>query len=175
MLVALDVGHIGKPHSIRDKGAVYNGICEADLVLFYVTITRSLLEMRNVNTVLLTHQEYSQRKLFCKQVRADIHLQCHLNAAGGKYGLILYNEINPTDCHSLASKIAKQFEANLPITLCKIEKMKEKDRRNSCVMDSIPSLLLEPLFLDNPDHFKFLQKDEGVVEIAKAIVAGILD
>jgi N-acetylmuramoyl-L-alanine amidase len=148
---------------------------EADIALMYAVITRGLLEVKGINTVLLTYQTYSQRHAFCRSVKANVHFQCHLNSQNGKYGLILYRESNAENSLPLALKIADQFQKNLPISLCKLEAMGEKDSRNGCIMDGIPSLILEPLFLDNQTHYEFLNSDNGLVVIAESITQAIME
>jgi N-acetylmuramoyl-L-alanine amidase len=134
-----------------------------------------MLELHGINTVLLSYDTYGCRQAFCKQIKADLHLQCHLNIAKGDYGLVLYRECDADVSLPIALKVASQFEENLPISLCKTEAMKENDARCGCITKGIPALLLEPLFLDNTEHSTFLRSDDGIIAIASSVTQAILD
>jgi N-acetylmuramoyl-L-alanine amidase len=173
-LVAIDVGHIGKPSSLRDKGANYKKVNEADLVMLYAALARGWLEKEGIPTVFLSYGNYGERHQFCKRVGVDLHLQCHLNAAKGKYGLIGYRANYAGICEPVADIFAKEFRDTLNLTAVKKLPLLKNDRRRVCTVAGIPSLLLEPLFLDNPQHFDYLINGDGIDDIAEAITISVL-
>lgn len=174
MLVALDVGHIGKPVPINDKGARYKNLNEADMVLLYAVITRGLLESAGIQTILLCHTSYNSRHAFCKGTNVDVHLQLHLNAAKGSYSLIGYRDTHKHLCYPLARIMADEFEEILPVSKCTLLEMTPRDRRIVCTMGGIPSLLVEPLFLDNDEHYDYILNGSGVEDIAEVITSSIV-
>jgi len=173
-LVAIDVGHIGKPNKLLDKGANYRKVNEADLVMLYAALARGWLEKEGIPTVFLTYGTYEERHKFCKEVGVELHLQCHLNAAKGKYGLIGYRAKDSALCEPIADIFAKEFKEKLHLAAVNKLVLEHNDRRRVCTVAGLPSLLLEPLFLDNPEHFEYLTVGDGIDDIAEAITCSVL-
>ena len=173
-LVAIDVGHIGKTNKLRDKGANYKNVSEADLVMLYAALARGWLEKEGIPTVFLTYGTYGERHQFCKKVGVDLHLQCHLNAAKGSYGLIGYRSTSANICEPVADIFVNEFKDKL--SLAKVNKLVllKDDRRRNCTVAGIPSLLLEPLFLDNDKHFDYLINGDAIDDIAEAITCAVI-
>jgi hypothetical protein len=48
-------------------------------------------------------------------------------------------------------------------------------RGYGCIMNNIPSLLLEPLFLDNETHYEALVDEDACFVIGKAISESVLE
>lgn len=173
-LVAIDVGHIGKPNKLLDKGANYRKVNEADLVMLYAALARGWLEKEGIPTVFLTYGTYADRHKFCKQVGVKLHLQCHLNASNGNYGLIGYRAKDSIICEPVADIFAKEFKSKLNLIAVNKLVLSKEDKRQGCTVAGIPSLLLEPLFLDNPKHFEYLTVGDGIDDIAEAITCSVL-
>jgi N-acetylmuramoyl-L-alanine amidase len=175
--IALDLGHAGKVKNPRDRGAVYNDTRESDLVLLYAISARSHLEKEGHIVYLLCHDEYRNRKRFCKDIGIELHMQLHLNSAEkpGKYSLVEYREANRKKCETLAKIIGTKFSNNLPVSKNVIKTLKDKDRGYSCLMSTIPSLLIEPLFLNNKAHYKEMIEEDLLFTIGKILAEGVLE
>jgi N-acetylmuramoyl-L-alanine amidase len=172
MKVALDVGHRGKRGSSKwDRGAVYGRTRESDLVMLYVMSAMYHLEQLDHIVYILCHGNYKDRQQFCLDNDIDLHMQCHLNAGKGSYGLIKLRKNQ--NARMLAEFLATLWEETLPVSKVKIEEMVKTNgktpRGYSCVMSRIPSLLLEPMFLDNDKHYKKLLEDNCLFDIGKTI------
>ena len=97
MILHLDLGHAGKPppHD-RDRGAVRaDGVTEADLAQLYIAAATERATMRGAQVRYpMTPSYYGARQVeACRMARSSPQVQhryvaCHLNAGGGRYGLV---------------------------------------------------------------------------------------
>lgn len=176
MKIALDIGHMGKTSNQLDRGVIYKGARESDYALLYAVATKGHLEKHGHIVYLLCHGNYSARHQFCLDYNIDLHMQCHLNAGKGQYGLIGMRKNN--DGQELADIILAQWKECLPISktvILPIVKNNGKRTRGwPCVMSEIPSLLLEPLFFDNDKHHELIVNGDACIRIGKAITKAIL-
>jgi len=175
MKVAIDIGHMGKKSRQDDRGAEYNGYEETDLVLEYAIVARKRLEALGHTTFLMAHENYINRHAFCNDVKVDVHFQCHLNSPDGRYALLLHSEDAGERCINLAEIMSHQFKRWLGSTISKVDVLaiKGDDKRYICLNPGSPSLILEPLFLKNDAHLKFMLHEEGLVMIGMAIAEAI--
>jgi N-acetylmuramoyl-L-alanine amidase len=183
MRIALDIGHMGKRSSPNDRGAINSNYREASLSLKYATSAWHELEKLGHTTFLLCYDNYSTRQAFCDVVKADAHIQCHLNAAGGKYALVAYREDAHLDSAKLGATVSHKLETALGDVISKVEvrilraENKEKgikeDRGYLCLKENIPSLLFEPLFIDNEDHLQFMLQENGLEKIGIALATAV--
>ena len=100
MILHLDLGHAGKPppHD-RDRGAVRaDGVTEADLAQLYIAAATERATMRGAQVRYpMTPSYYGARQIeACRMAQLDPDTQhryvaCHLNAGGGRYGLVGYD------------------------------------------------------------------------------------
>jgi N-acetylmuramoyl-L-alanine amidase len=173
MRICLDVAHMGKVSRPRDRGAVYKTTKESNIVLLYAISAMGYLEKADHIVFLACHDDYSARQEFCRKAKVDLHLQCHLNAGKGSYSLILYKE---NGAELLAQMLAVNLQDKLrqQITNAKVEKATKHVRGFNCIMKDIPSLLLEPMFLDNDEHYEFLVYKAGTMELGKIIADTII-
>jgi len=175
MRIALDIGHMGKRSRPLDRGSV-NGIYrEANLVLTYAKAAWEYLESKNHIVYLLCYDNYSNRQTFCDAIKADVHIQCHLNAPGGNYALIAYREDGHINNAKLSLIISRLLTANLSDVITKVEVnvLKENDRGFICLNPNFPSLLFEPLFIQNDDHLNFMLHEDGLNKIGVALAVAI--
>ena len=177
MKIVLSVGHVGKVSNPRDRGAEYQGSRESDLVLIYALSAFQHLEKQGHLVYLLTYGDYSERKKFCRKIGAELHLQLHLNSAEkpGDYALIEYRKSNENKCSALAEIMKAEFTEELPVKKTAIWTMKKGDNGYVCCMSDIPSLLLEPLFLNNEKHYESMMDGDMLFTIGKAITNSILE
>jgi len=173
--IALDIGHIGKRSRPDDKGASHNGYVEADLVLDYVVAARKHLENAGHLVFLMAHDNYNKRHDFCTDMALDLHMQCHLNSPDGRYSLIMIRDDASDDTIALTEIMSHKFKQWMGSTISKVDvkKLKGDDRGYACIAPDRPSLLLEPLFLKNDNHLKFLIRDDGIILLGKAIAESV--
>jgi N-acetylmuramoyl-L-alanine amidase len=178
MKIAIDVGHMGKKGRSTDRGVVLNGYREADLVLDYCTVAFKHLEKNGHTVYLLTYNNYSTRQAFCTEISTDVHVQCHINSASavGRYGRVLYREDNKVNsCVELAEMISDKLSRWVGNVLSKVDvkALKGDDRGYGCLMNDIPSLLFEPMFINNENHLRFMLYENGLTMIGTALATAI--
>lgn len=173
MKIAIDVGHMGKSNKPGDRGAVYKKTKEANMALIYATSAYGHLEKAGQICYLMTYGNYSVRHTFCRNNSIGLHLQCHVNAGEGDYSLIYCRKGNPGI--ELAEILSSKFRASLPVSKSKFLEINKSTRGYACLMNQIPSLLLEPLFLDNEKHYEALIDEDGCFTIGKAIAESVLE
>lgn len=170
--ICLDIGHMGKTSSPLDRGVVYKGSREADYTLLYAIAARGYLETAGYIVYLLCHGDYIERQKYCTANAFDLHIQCHLNACNGNYSLVYCRENEKAKI--LAAIIADKFQ-DLPILESKFEVATEETNGYNCMISTIPSLLIEPLFLDNEKHYKEIVEGNACFLIGKLLAEGILE
>lgn len=175
MRIALDIGHMGKRSSPTDRGAVNSNYREANLCLKYGTSAWHELEKLGHTTFLLCYDNYSNRHSFCDVVKTDVHIQCHLNAANGRYALVAYRQDAHIDNAKLGATVSHKLETALKDTISKVEVrvLTDKDRGYLCLKANIPSLLFEPLFIDNENHLQFMLQEGGLEKIGIALATAV--
>lgn len=178
MKIVLDVGHMGKTSRPTDRGVTLNSYRESDLVLDYVTVAFKHLENNGHTVYLLTHTNYSRRKEFCDEIKADLHVQCHINSAEsvGRYARVLLREDNIKEsCEQLAEILSDKLRIWLGNRISKAEvvKLKGHERGYECLKENIPSLLLEPMFINNDAHLRFMLYENGLTMIGMALATAI--
>lgn len=177
MKIAIDIGHMGKKSRPNDRGAEYNGYVEADLALEYAVLARKLLESDGHQTFLLAHTNYTDRHAFCNTVDVDLHIQCHINSPDGRYALLIHRDDASDSCITLTEIMSHQFKKWLGSKISKVDvlSIKPDDSRYVCLNPGSPSLILEPLFLKNDTHLKFMLHEEGLTMIGKAIAESVFE
>ena len=68
-----------------------------------------------------------------------------------------------------------QLKKWLGSTISKVDvwSIKGDDKRYICLNPGSPSIIMEPLFLKNDTHLKFMLHEEGLVMIGKAIAEAV--
>jgi len=173
MRIVLDCGHMGKASRPNDRGAVYKNTKESNIVLLYAVAAMGYLEKDGHIVYLVCHDDYKYRQEFCRKVHADIHIQCHLNAGKGSYSLILYKD---NGAEKLADIMLATFCNRIKcVTHTLKEHATKRVRGFNSIMKDIPSLLIEPMFLDNDKHYEYLVYKDGTMEIGKIIAEAITE
>lgn len=194
MFVIFDIQHGRIKNGVEDKGASFDinndgkKEYERDLVKKYVDYAASSLEDKGIPCeIIYTHENYSTRQKRCIQKAKDnrdqfyLYIACHLNAGQGNYAVFIHDE-RSSNGKKYAQRITDSFK-KFKLTqrsLCRFCNTDDWSRAYYCIKGiwSAPSnmcaVLLEPAFLDNPDHFYLLNNEEGLKKIAKALVEGIL-
>lgn len=175
MRVAIDIGHVGKRSRPEDRGAEHLGYMEANLVFDYATVARKHLELLGHTAFILAHDNYVKRHEFCDSVKVDVHVQCHLNSPDGRYALILLSTDASDSCIAFAEIMSHHFKKWLGSLISKVDVLpiKADDRRYICLNPGSPSLILEPLFLKNDSHLKFMLHHDGLFMVGMAIAEAV--
>jgi N-acetylmuramoyl-L-alanine amidase len=178
MRVALDIGHMGKRNRPLDRGATSGestGYIESSLALDYAVVSRKLLENSGHDVILLSYDNYSKRHDYCKDMNVDLHMQCHVNSPDGRYALVMCRADASESCLTLTEIMSHQFKKWLGKVISKVEvkKIKGDDRGYGCLMAEIPSLILEPLFIRNEAHLKYMLYEDGITMIGHAIADSV--
>lgn len=201
MIVICDRQHAGKPDRgpgagrPEDMGAVMHGAAdaryEADITLAYITEAAALLRAAgavvHVIDPLTTppRLSYVARHERAKSVaranpdRPVLYLACHMNAGGGDYALCQHDERSKAGRRA-ADAIGAALADRLPVSRVLIRPTSgDWSRGAPCIAGiytgpaNICAVLVEPLFLDRPEHVACLETD-GVKRIAQAIAVGAL-
>ncbi len=182
--VALDTQHKYKPvpHE-KDRGAFFNGLSESELVEKYFDAisedrennlslnleSEDIILIRNNPALKILSGWYYQRIRWANENNVDLYFAGHLNAGGGKYGLI--GILDREEDFELATILSEMFKNSLKISDFRITKLGEKDRGYSCIAGcKCPIFLLEPVFIDNPEHFSQLKDGELCYKIGKVLL-----
>jgi N-acetylmuramoyl-L-alanine amidase len=194
MKVAIDVQHIGKRLKPADRGAAFDPdgpgpsreFTEVELVTRYAeAITNGLraaghevfLSVASLTDGVLDG-EYAERAAWANREGVDLYLACHLNAADphGDYALIEFDYRAGHRTRDLVIGLAARWRGGLPVRKVLTKALLETDRGFGCISRvAAPALLLEPLFLNHPEHFAFLTSDAGPRLIGKAVVDAIAE
>ena len=111
--------------------------------------------------------------------KADLAVELHLNAGGGRYSTVLYWDAGGTGKASLlgraaASRVTQMFSAGLPWKTIGARPQSYFGRSlyflNRTTMTSI---ILEPGFKDNATHSALFASSEGVARYAALTFAGL--
>lgn len=169
--LALDIGHKYKTHDPTDRGALHNGLVEADVVEHYirkaaqdlngVTVAGRVLEVFTPDPAKnILVGDYITRENWANDNKVEVYVAGHLNAGGGHYGLVYHNGFD------LASEMASIFadflyrEFSGQIKPVKNELL-TREERGYVILKALkcPGLLLEPAFIDNEVHWAGLKAD----------------
>lgn len=177
LIIALEVGHMGKPHKLLDRGAPGPSIySESDYALSYATVAFEALTRLGHRPYLITSGSYGKRAAESNQINADLHFSCHLNSS----------EIPPTTHHSLveiseysgdltrkfAQHLADTFRYKLPVEDSGVRIIKKKERGWWCINRiKAPAFLLEPVFINHLLGQQLLENDIWL--ISNCIVSAI--
>jgi len=160
--ICIDIQHGGKPNRSKDRGATYLNYKEVYLVQDYaVKAYRYLSEYTDHDVFLVTSGSYRERHWWFNQHKMDLVLACHINSCvgvGADYSLVEYfvaQKDNETT-KKAAEIFSKCFGEFLPVEKSIVKVIGKENRGKYCIWDvDCPSLLLEPLFINNPIHLDF--------------------
>lgn len=191
-LAILDIQHAGKPSRPNDMGAAYDidgdgvtgehGEREVDLVRAYVEVVTTNLERCGIEVRVLTTGEYGRRHVEAGSLARlwkgkAVYCACHLNAGGGRYGLVRPDGRSQKG-RLFASMMARHLQAVPELNDVRIWPLTSTDRGWSCIDGiyagpaNLCGLLLEPYFLDGLTHRR-LTTPQGTIEVGTAISAAV--
>lgn len=175
--IILDVQHMGKPKSPFSRGGKNDdGDYESDLALKYAICIRERFLVAGYKTFLMTHGSYQERHAWANRYcdpKTSLYLACHINSGGGRYPLVEYTVSAMPQTKKLAKLIANKFTEKLtPLETdpaypyfdpAQAWELTPTSRGWVCIAQTIMSaLILEPLFIDNPQHLEVAKKPFAV-------------
>jgi len=116
------------------------------------------------------------------EIEKVAYVACHLNAGGGDYSLVLYDERSSSG-EDLARSVRSELQGLIPeyrkrlIRLCAEEAWKNGFYTIKGIWrgpKNISAICYEPLFMDNPDHQEFLKTEKGIKEIGESLAKGCI-
>jgi hypothetical protein len=184
-LVVLDRQHTGKPSKMDDTGA-YSQIVqehEAHMVAHYLLEVECTLRALGHSVVPISDGKYSERHrranaLFKEYSGPCVYLAGHLNAGGGSYGALFFDERSAMgeDASAFVAKELKEVLNGMAVK-CLASKRSDWTKHAFNTIAGVWSgrgcgICLEPFFLDDPEA-KDLMSTDGLVEVGNAIARGI--
>ncbi len=174
-LLFIDPGHGG-----GDPGAVGNGLREKDLNLDIALRLRNILnsEYKNVQVVLSRDRDQSleliDRTNMANRLNADYFLSLHINAGGGRgFESYIYNgKVSDKTINAqqiIHDHVAKGLAQKYGV------RDRGKKRANFHVLreSKMPAILLENLFIDNPQDAQLLNNPQFRQDLARLIAEGV--
>lgn len=172
-IIVLDPGHGGK-----DPGAIGNNLLEKDLNLAIALKVAAKLSPYDAQ-IRLTRDDDSflslgTRASFANNLRADFFLSIHVNAGGGTgFESFIFNgsiSSNTTAFQKTIHNSIFQFLKDYGV----INRGEKKAGFVVLRDTSMPAVLVENLFIDNPRDAALLKDSEFIEGLSKAIANGIV-
>ena len=178
-VICIDPGHGG-----YDPGALNNakGLKEKDLTLKIALKTSEILTQRGWNVVMTRttdrdvsyygstdKEELGARVNFAKNMKADVLVSIHLNAASSNSARGVSTHWSKTSDKLLGSKIHSLLASRLYTIDRKLTKNDFYLLKNS----SMPAVLIETGFITSSEDVKYLDNAWGQKKIAESISDGI--
>lgn len=186
MLVALAIGHLGSGR----RGARNGAYIEEALAMRYVLAAAETLMHGGVEVAILGHGGPTERQAWAAK-NADVFAECHINAGGGDYGAVFFDERSARGkamAASVASELWDSFGAEASGPLARVKAIGAKPWTTDGqphwttraynvigqVYDGRPAgLVIEPAFIDTAAH-RGLFTPEALERIGWAVARGIL-
>jgi N-acetylmuramoyl-L-alanine amidase len=164
--IAVDVQHLYRPSKPHDRGALFTladgtHTDEASATLKYAAVLCDYLEASGATVLtndaahgILTG-EYRTRNRAAQVWQAHAYLACHLDAGGGEYAMVERMAMTAGGelAEILATAVSEAFPRELPHHQVRL--LGAEQRGAVCVEAvpaTIPALILEPFFGDQPNH-----------------------
>lgn len=180
MRVCIDPGHGG-----TDSGAIGNGYYEKDLNLSVSINLRDYLASNGVDAVLTREKDITldpnQRIQAVEDSNPEVCLSIHFNASNGKgSGVETIYQINNPDSEKLAKLVLDQISS---LGIIKRSAYSKESGQHSGQdyyfmlrkTRPINSIIVECMFIDNPDDMKYMNSLNAIQNIAEAIGKSILN
>lgn len=178
--VFLDIGHMGKPGKPLDRGASFEGDFESALCMTYALFAEGMFLRAGYEVFLLCYGEYATRKQSANRITANnprtaLYLSCHLNAGSGNYSLVEHYYDATEQTRRIADIVVSHFRQKLgtkypsmSFAAGGVKELSKGERGAVCLKETnMSALILEPLFIDNPEHLLLARGHS--FEIARAI------
>lgn len=180
MIIILDRGHGQKGRSDPfDPGATRENLREVDLTAAYIRTAAARLTAAGHDVRLITTGHYSARHVEACGLAGDrpgLYVQCHVNAGGGRYGLVEHDARSKAGQRA-ATALALALTAVPGITGGKVAALASGQRGWVCIdgiwdAPKMCGLIYEPGFIDAPQHAE-LWTAQGLARIGEALASGI--
>lgn len=183
MLVVLDRGHGNKGDGRIDPGVVSGGLREIDLAQVYMDRAKAELESRGHLVLVCPEGSYTGRHRWAiaeaaKRPKTDaIYVQCHVNAGGGKYGVVEHDYRSKTWGRQAAAALADALDELPEVPDVRVWDLDPSERGWVCIDDVYASptmcaVLYEPFFIDGTIH-QPLTTPHGLWRVGNALAEGI--
>ena len=181
LIVVLDIGHGVKPGRPYDPGATNGLLREVDLARAYADHAAIILSAAGLTVHRVDSGPYSDRhRRVCNVVMTSpgLYVQCHVNAGGGRYGLVEYDSRSSAGLRA-AAVLAHALTALPEASAGKTVGLSSGERGFTCISGIWPApkmcgLIYEPGFIDTPQHAA-LWTAEGLQRVGRVLAAGVLD
>ena len=184
--VHICLAHIGKLSALNDRGVVWDdGVStiyeSVESLMFAALLVETIYNSGHDDIVPFVYGDgdYSVRSQRANMIdsrfkpKISVYLSPHLNAGGGDYSLILYDGRSQKS-EDLADMVKRRWEEIEGMPPVKTLPVNPGDRGYVIVrFTKMPALILEPLFLDNPEHRE--QLFELYPRIVQSTFEGLLD
>jgi N-acetylmuramoyl-L-alanine amidase len=181
--VVIDAGHGGS-----DAGAIAGDAKEKDINLALALKVKELSPDYHINVVLTRktdelaggtndiHASLEYRVEVAKESKADLFVSLHVNNAGGgqpKHGFSVY--VSSLDAHYTESaKFGSVLLDALKPSYATDNSLHQLDRGVYILQhNTMPSVLLECGFIDNPTDLEFIRDGQNQSTVARGILEGI--
>lgn len=179
MIVVSTIGHIGRPARPHDRGAVYEGIEESEVVTRYVLAMDAALRRLGHTSIPLMGGSYADHWGIADSAGAHVYLQCHVNAGRGDYGLLVHDH-RSTRGRALATVVAERMStatswrwrvaAGRPDTDGQPRDEDFTEAYSTISGVRAVALCVEPYFLDGPQRASMLDSlDDLGLALAMAV------
>ena len=191
MIVILDRQHAGKRSSPNDVGATFDldgdgvrgeaGEREIDLTAGYIAAAAVSLRTTGHTVHLIDSGDYDERHLAAIKIAKAApalrcaYIACHVNAGGGKYGLIEY-DVRSIKGAQLADELAFAL-GMLEVGRGRTKGLGAADRGWVCIggiyagPSNLSGVIYEPFFCDYVGH-RPLMSPAGLVRVGHALADG---
>lgn len=172
-IIVLDPGHGG-----RDPGAVGNNLLEKEINLIVAKQVAAFLSPYNAHIRLTRSDDsfmsLSSRAAFANNLGADYFISIHVNAGGGTgFESFIYNGTKNPSTVTLRSFIHREVAKY--VREYGVIDRGEKTANFLVLRDTtMPALLLENLFIDNPRDAALLKDAAFIRGLSHAIADGII-
>lgn len=183
LVVVLDRGHGQKARGARfDPGATAGQVREVDLAQAYMEMALAELVTRGHLVHWLETGTYDERHREAIRFAAahpdrdGLYVQCHVNAGGGKYGLVEHDHRSRWG-RTAAACLADALDELPETPRVHVWDLDPSERGWVCIDDiytspTMTAALYEPFFIDSAAHAK-LRTTEGLARVGLALAEGV--
>lgn len=182
LLVILDRGHGQKARATPfDPGATFGQLREVDLTAAYIAHAEIRLVWLGHQVEVLDTGTYDDRHAKAIALAADhggpaLYVQCHVNAGGGKYGVIEHDARSAAGRRAAAA-LADALDEIQETPTVHVWSLDPGDRGWTCIDDiyaapTMCGLIYEPGFIDSMSHAS-LWTPTGLSRVGGALAEGI--
>jgi N-acetylmuramoyl-L-alanine amidase len=182
-LVVLDRGHVGKPGG-DELGAWADldldgkpDVVEQEAIMTAKYILAAEIRLRELGhqVVCMGDGRYADRHARVNGYKADVYVQCHVNAGMGDYGLAIHDS-RSSGGKRLAGLIAAELRELPELSRAVVGDTVAFPRAAACIQGvysgKAVGICYEPFFIDRPGHHP-LTSPEGLASVGWALAEGI--